>query len=104
RFRVAQDSIEALRRLWRGETVSFPGFDGSPVPVRTYPSPIQADLPLWLAVSSRPDSFELAGRLGLNVITHLLLHDIDTLQEKLALYRRAREAAGFDPATGAVTV
>lgn len=104
RFDVTQSAIDTLRRLWRGEEVSFPGGGGEPVGVRTYPTPVQAEIPLWYAASSRPESFALAGEKGLNVITHLLLHDIVALREKVEIYRESRRKAGLDPRTGRVTV
>ncbi|MCK9496377.1 MAG: LLM class flavin-dependent oxidoreductase, partial [Dehalococcoidia bacterium] len=40
-------TIGTLRRLWKGETVSFPGPDGD-VAVQTLPRPVQSDLPMWV--------------------------------------------------------
>ena len=54
------DDIDALRRLWRGETVSMAGPLG-PVDVRTFPRPRQPEIPLWLTSAGSIETFERAG-------------------------------------------
>ncbi|WP_191134035.1 non-ribosomal peptide synthetase [Streptomyces sp. col6] len=81
--------IEVLRRLWEGEEVQLLDAEGEQVGVRTWPRPVQEHLPLWLT-SQSPESFELAARHGLNVLTNLNYKSIDELAERAALYRRAR--------------
>lgn len=95
-------AVDTLRRLWRGETLDFPGPDGRPLPVRTYPRPRQPELPLWLVHTANPATWTAAGGLGLNVLT--LLDSWDRLAGNIAAYRAARDEAGLDPAAGVVTV
>jgi len=85
--------IDTVRQLWRGETLTFPGPRGD-VAVRTLPRPVQAELPIWYTTAGSPDSYELAGKLGVNVLTHLLGQTIDELADKITIYRKARKAAG----------
>lgn len=96
--------IDRVRRLWAGERISFPGPDGEPHPVRTYPRPIQPELPWWITSSGNPRTFERAGRLGANVLSALIGLSMDDLAERVSVYRAARAEAGLDPATGTVTV
>jgi natural product biosynthesis luciferase-like monooxygenase protein len=96
------DQIETIRRLWRGETLSFPGPDGNQLPVRTYPRPRQRELPMWIVHTANLETWVRAGELGLNVLT--LLDSWERLANNIAAYRAARGAAGLDPAGGAVTV
>jgi natural product biosynthesis luciferase-like monooxygenase protein len=86
--------IDTVRRLWRGEAVTLPGADGHEVPVRTLPRPVQPELPVWLTSAGSPATFERAGTLGLNVLTHLLGQSIDQLRANIARYRAAWQAAG----------
>ena len=83
-----------MQRLWRGETVALPGHDGAPVDVRTLPRPVQAELPVWLTSAGSPATFERAGTLGVNVLTHLLGQSVEQLAENIARYRAAWRAAG----------
>ena len=96
--------IEDVRRLWRGETIEARNGTGDAVRIRTYPSPVQRELPLWVTAASSPRTFERAGAIGANVLTHLLDHDVDELSEKVSAYRRQRAAHGHDPDAGQVTV
>ena len=87
-------NIDVVRRLWRGEPVAFPGPVGKPVTVQTLPRPIQAELPIWLTAAGNPETFEQAGEMGCNLLTHLLGQSTDELAHKLALYRAAWQRAG----------
>ncbi|HLS47123.1 MAG TPA: MupA/Atu3671 family FMN-dependent luciferase-like monooxygenase, partial [Gemmatimonadales bacterium] len=100
---IMRRDIEVVRRLWRGEELSFPGPDGRPVSVRTLPRPMQAELPCWITSAGSPETFRLAGELGVNVLTHLLGQTAEELQEKLAVYRAAWREAGHQGA-GHVTL
>lgn len=96
--------IDQLRRLWRGEPVEFPRHDGTPFGVVTQPRPVQRDLPLWMTVAGNPDTWVEAGRLGMNVLTHLLGQSIDVVGARIKDYHAALRAAGHDPADFTVTL
>ena len=87
------EDIETVRRLWRGEKLSFPGPRGN-VEVRTLPRPVQPELPVWITTAGNPETFRLAGELGANVLTHLLGQTVDEVGEKLRVYRQAWKDAG----------
>jgi natural product biosynthesis luciferase-like monooxygenase protein len=91
---VLVDGIDTVRRLWKGESVSFPGPLGEPVAIRTLPRPVQAELPVWVTSAGNPETFVVAGRLGANVLTHLLGQTVEELEGKLAAYRQAWKQAG----------
>jgi len=87
--------IDVVRRLWRGESVSFPGpLAGKPVELKILPRPIQPELPYWVTSAGNPETFIAAGKLGANVLTHLLGQTVEELNDKLAAYRRAWKEAG----------
>ncbi len=96
--------IDVVQRLWRGESVAFPGPDGAPIEVRTLPRPLQPTLPMWITCAGNPETYAAAGRIGANVLTHLLGQSVEQLAPKIRAYREARSSAGFDPATGVVTL
>src|SRR2546425_5969294 len=86
--------LETVRSLWRGETVASPGPLGRDVRVRILPRPIQAELPVWVTTAGNPETYEMAGNVGANVLTHLLGQSIDEVTKKVAIYRKAWSAAG----------
>ncbi len=103
RKNVMRQNIETVRRLWRGETLEFPGGRGNHVGVRIYPRPVQKELPVWITAAGNPETFKLAGEMGAGVLTHLLGQELDDLAKKIKLYREARRAAGHE-GEGCVTI
>jgi natural product biosynthesis luciferase-like monooxygenase protein len=87
-------NVDVVRRLWRGEAVTFPGPLGKPVDIRTLPRPVQAELPVWLTAAGNPETFQQAGEMGCHLLTHLLGQKIEDVAEKLKLYRAAWRKAG----------
>ena len=96
--------IDLVRRLWRGEAVSFASPSGSPVAVVTQPRPVQKELPVWVTTAGNPDTYREAARLGANVLTHLLGQSIEELGGKIRIYRDTLVAQGHDPARHRVTL
>jgi phthiocerol/phenolphthiocerol synthesis type-I polyketide synthase D len=96
--------IQTVQKLWKGEFVSVKSGDGKEVQIRTYPTPIQRELPIWLTAASNPQTFIKAGELGVNLLTHMLDQGIEELTDKVNLYRQARATHGHKPEDGQVTV
>ncbi|WFU79161.1 LLM class flavin-dependent oxidoreductase [Bradyrhizobium sp. CIAT3101] len=103
RRELMASGIETVKALWRGEAVKTVGGDGQPVEVKTFPLPVQREPKMWVTASSHPDTFALAGRLGANVLTNLLVMKSEELVANIAVYRKARIDAGYDGA-GVVTL
>ena len=85
--------MEQVRRLWAGEP--FEGTDGAgkPVRVRTYPTPVQKALPMWITAAGSERSFQKAGEMGVDLLTHLFDQDVETLARKVGAVPR-RPAGG----------
>ena len=98
------DAIGLLRRLWRGEPVEFPRLDGTMHPVVTQPRPVSKELSVWVTTAGNPETWRDAGRLGANVLTHLLGQSVAEVGEKVKIYRAALAEAGHDPAAFKVTL
>ena len=96
-------SIDQVRRLWRGETVSFPTLKGE-FALQTQPRPVSRELPVWVTTAGNPDTWREAGALGANVLTHLLGQSVAEVADKIRIYHAALRAAGHDPSNHAVTL
>jgi natural product biosynthesis luciferase-like monooxygenase protein len=94
--------IETVRHLWRGGMVRQRNSAGHEVEVRVYPRPVRPELPVWVTSSGNVETFVSAGRIGANVLTHLIGQDLTSLAGKIERYRAAREEAGL--AGGKVTL
>ena len=90
------EGIEQVRSLWRGEAIERENGSGEQIQVRTYPTPIQRNLPVWLTAAGNPETFRRAGQMGFGVLTHLFNQDIAELEKKIQIYRTARREAGHD--------
>ncbi len=100
---VFAQSIDTIGKLWSGESITVTNPHGETVDVTTLPRPIQTELPMWITAAVNPQTFEQAGQLGVNVLTHLLGHSIETLGDKVAIYRKAWKEAGH-PGRGTVSL
>ncbi|WP_291727642.1 MupA/Atu3671 family FMN-dependent luciferase-like monooxygenase [Leisingera sp. F5] len=98
------ESIETVRKLWRGEEVSFPRKDGSEHRVITQPRPVSKELPVWVTTAGNPETWREAGAIGANLLTHLLGQSIDEVAGKIRIYHDALRNAGHDPADFKVTL
>jgi natural product biosynthesis luciferase-like monooxygenase protein len=101
---VMLEQIDTVRKLWRGDKVSFENPLGDQVELETLPRPVQKELPTWLTTAGNPETYRMAGERDMNVLTHLLGQSLDEVAEKIRVYREARKNAGLDPAAGKVTL
>ncbi|MBA2679606.1 MAG: LLM class flavin-dependent oxidoreductase, partial [Ktedonobacteraceae bacterium] len=104
RSEIMYRGIETVRKLWRGEAVQVKGGDGNQVEIRTYPAPIQREIPIWITAAGNPKTFAGAGEIGANLLTHMYNQSVDELAEKIRIYRDARARSGYDPESGQVSV
>jgi natural product biosynthesis luciferase-like monooxygenase protein len=79
--------VDEVRELWRGNAISALDGAGETQLVRSYPRPVQAELPVWVTSSGGPETFQAAGRARAGLLTHLVGQDPEELSEKVALYR-----------------
>ena len=100
---IMLDTVETLRKLWKGERLSFPGPDGAAVDIEIHPKPMQDEIPLWLTAAGNPETFAAAARLRCGVLTHLLGQTFDEVDEKIRAYRMAWRKAGH-PGAGHVVL
>jgi natural product biosynthesis luciferase-like monooxygenase protein/amino acid adenylation domain-containing protein/non-ribosomal peptide synthase protein (TIGR01720 family) len=98
------ESIELVRHLWRGGSVQRRNGAGELVEVAIRPRPVQPELPFWLTAAGSPETFRLAGQLGANVLTNLMGQSLESLREKVALYREAWRRHGHGPGRGHVSL
>lgn len=104
RKEVMYRGIEEVRQLWRGDALKTTGGSGNQIEIRIQPKPVQSELPVWITSAGAADTFEAAGRLHANVLTHLLGQELKEVAAKINLYRQSLGKAGRDPASGTVTL
>jgi natural product biosynthesis luciferase-like monooxygenase protein len=101
---ITSQAISTVRALWRGDQVQFATANGETCNIRVFPRPIQPELPAWLAVAGNPDTWRLAGRIGLNVLTMLGTQSIAALARKIDAYTESLAAHGHNRSHCRVTI
>ena len=96
--------IETVQKLWRGEAIAVLDGNGQMVEVKTYPQPMQSQLPTWITIVNNPDTYIRAGAIGAGVLTNLMGQSVEDLARNIALYRQSLAENGYEPASGTVTV
>jgi natural product biosynthesis luciferase-like monooxygenase protein len=96
--------IEVIKKLWSGGHIVSKNCYEKEVRVSISPKPIQHELPIWITSSRSVETFNTAGAIGANDLTHMIGQDIDTLESKIRSYRMSRLSNGHDPASGKVSL
>jgi alkanesulfonate monooxygenase SsuD/methylene tetrahydromethanopterin reductase-like flavin-dependent oxidoreductase (luciferase family) len=65
--------------------------------VVTQPRPVSKELPVWVTTAGNPETWRDAGRLGANVLTHLLGQSVAEVGDKVKIYRAAWPRPGMTP-------
>jgi len=94
------ESLEVLLKAWSGERFSHHGRYYSFTDLEVWPRPEQRPHPpIWIACSATPRNFEWTAQQGYNLLTIGYVRPVAKLAELTKIYRDARAAAGFGPAT-----
>jgi natural product biosynthesis luciferase-like monooxygenase protein len=91
---IVRRDLEVVRALWRGESVERRNGSGKAVSVSIFPRPVQPELPVWVTSGGDPQTFQLAGETGSNLLTHLLGQTFEDLTAKIEIYRSAYRQSG----------
>jgi natural product biosynthesis luciferase-like monooxygenase protein len=91
------ESYELIRRAWTEERCTFEGEFYQVHDLLVLPKPVQKPHPpLWTAAVS-PETYVLAARRGLKILTSPAFTPLDVLSKSYAEYRQAwRESQGMD--------
>lgn len=97
-------SIDKVRALWKGETLSFRDTTGKLIDISVHPRPLQKELPIWVAVLGNPESYAKAGELGAGILTNLIVQDTSQLQKGIKIYKEALKSKGFSEEDAKIAV
>lgn len=104
RKQLVREGVQTLKNLWQGKSLQREDGQGNKVDIEVYPKPVQDSLPLWLTAAGNEETFIEAGRLGANLLTHLLGQNLEELTKKIVLYRASLAKHGHDPSAATVTL
>jgi natural product biosynthesis luciferase-like monooxygenase protein len=89
RRRETLEMIDQVKALWQGRAILRRNGLATDVEIRTYPSPIQSELSVWLTCTASADGFTAAGEKGYNVLTAMLFLTLEQLRDRVSVYREA---------------
>ena len=103
RQQTMYEQIAEVQRLWGGEGIPRMNGLNREVTVRTFPEPLQKELPCWVTSGGTEETFRKAGAIGANLLTHLLGQEPEELARKIGIYRQSRKLHGH-AGRGIVTI
>jgi probable LLM family oxidoreductase len=93
------EKLELLLQLREAETITWSGRHRPALNnLGVYPRPVQAKLPIWIAVGGTPESVIRAAGLGLPMALAIIGGIPERFAPFFQLYREAARQAGHDPA------
>jgi natural product biosynthesis luciferase-like monooxygenase protein len=95
RQKVMYSQIEELKTLWRGERIQRKNGLDQLTDVEIFPKPITSKLNIYITSGGNPDTFVSAGKIGANILTHLLGQEIEDLEKNINLYKKTLKENGF---------
>ena len=92
-----EETLDLLLAVREAERVTWSGEHRAPIADRgVYPRPVQAPLPVWIAVGGTPASVVRAGRLGLPLALAIIGGQPARFAPLVRLYREAARESGHD--------
>jgi alkanesulfonate monooxygenase SsuD/methylene tetrahydromethanopterin reductase-like flavin-dependent oxidoreductase (luciferase family) len=88
------ESLEVIREAWKGQPFSFQGKFHRFENVVVSPRPYQTPHPPMRMAANSPDTFPLAGRLGLQLFVGVRDLDVAELRDHIAAYRKGWRDGG----------
>jgi probable LLM family oxidoreductase len=99
------EKLDLLLQLRESERVTWAGEHRAPLSNQpVYPRPVQAPLPVWIAVGGTPQSVARAGALGLPLAIAIIGGAPEQFAPLVQLYHEAARRAGADPTGLAVGI
>lgn len=89
-----EESLEVILRGWTSERLSYQGKYFRVRDVRLTPQPVQKPYPPIRIAANSPDTFAIAGQLGLPIFASPLINPPDKLREYLGVHRNTLKGGG----------
>lgn len=94
-----EENFDVIRELFANDRVSFRGRFTTLNDVTLRPQPVQRHPSFSLGAVMTRESFEFAGRHGLNLMVVPYVAPLEAIAANIQIYHNALREAGYDPAT-----
>ncbi len=99
-----EETLEIILQAWTTEEFSYQGQYYQYQEVRVAPKPYQQPYPPIYVAANSPDTFDIVGLMGHNLLVAPLIISNERAQAGLEVYRQHLAEGGHDPASVKVTV
>jgi alkanesulfonate monooxygenase SsuD/methylene tetrahydromethanopterin reductase-like flavin-dependent oxidoreductase (luciferase family) len=100
---IFHEGMEVIRKAWTEDRFSYHGKHYQFDDLCVRPKPLQQPHPPVYMACLSPETFEIAGRYGYNIMMSTVFGlTADLAREGIANYRKGRKEGGFDPEGGKV--
>jgi alkanesulfonate monooxygenase SsuD/methylene tetrahydromethanopterin reductase-like flavin-dependent oxidoreductase (luciferase family) len=98
-----KENLDVVLKAWREPKLEHKGRFHEYHGVEVLPRPVQEPHPtVWMAATTSVESFEYSGAQGFHMMLIPFLNEVEELREKMQVYFKARQAAGYDLASARV--
>jgi len=98
-----KENLDVVLKAWREPKLDHKGRFHEYHGVEVLPRPVQEPHPtVWMAATTSVESFEYSGAQGFHMMLIPFLNEVEELREKMQVYFKARQAAGYDPSSARV--
>lgn len=104
RHKVMREKITELKSLWNGEPVVRKNGNDDDFTIKIRPEPKQKELPIWVTAAGNPKTFQYAGEVGANILTHILGQSLEQLEDNIKIYQKALIDNGYSIADKKITL
>ncbi|MFC0781193.1 amino acid adenylation domain-containing protein, partial [Flavobacterium sp. HJSW_4] len=95
RHEIMYRQIEELRRLWEGDSIKRKNGLDKEIDIKIYPKPFNSNLEIYITSGGNSETFRSAGKIGANILTHLLGQEIKDLRDNIKIYKQSLAENGF---------
>ncbi len=96
RHGIMRKKIQELKLLWEGKMLKRKNGKGVDFEFGSRPRPVQKTLNIWITAAGNVETFKYAGKIGANILTHLLGQDSEELKHKIQAYKDTLKEHGYD--------
>lgn len=96
RQKIMYNQIEEFKTLWKGDTITRVNGQNQAIEVKVFPRPVNQEIDIYITSGGNSETFKSAGKIGANILTHLLGQEINVLAANIKIYKQALRENGFD--------
>ncbi len=95
RQKIMYTQIDELKALWKGDSVKRVNGVKQEIDVRVFPRPVNSNLEIYITSGGNSETFRSAGKIGANILTHMLGQELKDLGNNIRIYKQALLENGF---------